>query len=107
MVLSYVDNNRSSLKQRFPAYSAFEEGFVIDEELIQLLVAEGEKEEIQFNQEEFAVSKELAVAQLKALIARDLFTSSEYFQSINPISEAYQKAVEIVESKRDYSQYLK
>ncbi len=107
MVLNYVDNNRQALKQRYPDYAAFEAGFAIDDDLIQLLIDEGEKEAVEFNEEELAVSRELAEAQLKALIARDLFSSSEYFQSINPISEAYQKAIEIVESKRDYSQYLK
>ncbi len=107
MVLNFVDNNRKSLKQSYPDYEAFQKNFEVDDALIQLLVEEGEKEEVSYNEEEFATSKELAVAQLKALIARDLFTSSEYFQSINPVSEAYQKAIEIVESKRDYSQYLK
>ncbi|WP_289053844.1 S41 family peptidase [Carboxylicivirga marina] len=107
MVLNYVDNNRSDLETMYKSYKSFNEGFSIDNKIVDLLIKEGEEEDVELNEEELEVSRPLVEAQLKALIARDLFTSSEYFQSINPISEAYIKAIEIVESKRDYSQYLK
>ncbi|MBS2211039.1 S41 family peptidase [Carboxylicivirga mesophila] len=107
MILNYVDDNRKDLKRLYPDYKTFEEEFDVNTSLVDLLIEEGQNEQVEFNKEEWEVSRQLAEAQLKALIARDLFSPSEYFQSINPISDAYQKAVEIVESKRDYSQYLK
>ncbi len=107
MVLNYVDQNRQQLAERYTSYSDFELEFELDSAVVQQLIDEGSTAGIEYNDEQWGVSKPLAVVQLKALIARDLFTPSEYFQMINPISEAYQKAIEIVESKRDYTQFLK
>lgn len=107
MILNYVDNNRSELEGKFKDYNDFDTRYEITDQIIELLVEEGESAEIARNDEELKISQPLIKAQLKALVARDLFTSSEYFQSINTISEAYIKAIEIVEKKKDYSQLLK
>ena len=107
MVLNYVDDNRNKFERIYTSYKKFEKKFIITEKLIDKLIKEGEEAEVELNKEELNTSRPLMEAQLKALIARDLFGSSEYFQSINPISEAYMKAVEMVESKRDYSHFLK
>ena len=45
--------------------------------------------------------------QLKALVARDLFSTSEYFETINELSEGYNKALEILATKKDYALLLK
>ncbi|MCU4157359.1 S41 family peptidase [Carboxylicivirga sp. A043] len=107
IVLNYVDGRRDKLENQYVDYKTFDKEFAISDEIIEMLISEGEKEDVEKNADELEISRPLIEAQLKALIARDLFSSSEYFQSINPISETYNKAIEIVESKRDYSQYLK
>ena len=107
MVLNYVDNYRSDLEEKYATYHAFDAQFEVTPEMVELLVQEGEVSEVERNDEGLEISRRLMEAQLRALIARDLFTSSEYFQSINQISEAYKKALEIIETKRDYSHYLK
>ncbi|WP_430816058.1 S41 family peptidase [Carboxylicivirga sp. RSCT41] len=107
MILNYVDGKRNELETKYQDFKTFEKEFIISDEILGLLINEGKDEDIEEDKEQLEISRPLIEAQLKALIARDLFSSSEYFQSINPISETYNKAVEIVESKRDYSQYLK
>ncbi|MCG8578510.1 MAG: S41 family peptidase [Bacteroidales bacterium] len=107
LILNYVDERRSELENHYQDYRTFNKEFAISDEIMELLISEGINEDIKENREELEISRPLIEAQLKALIARDLFSSSEYFQSINPISETYNKAIEIVESKRDYSQFLK
>jgi len=107
MVLNYVDNNRDKLENEYKSYKKFSNSFKINQRLIDKLIEEGKEAEVEYNKEELATSRPMVEAQLKALIARDLFSSSEYFQSINDMSEAYTKAIEMVESKRDYSHHLK
>jgi carboxyl-terminal processing protease len=107
MILNYVDNNRNKLERRYQSYKKFEKDFEVGDDLIEKLIKEGEAAEVKLNKEELAISRPMVEAQLKALVARDLFSTSEYFQSINHVSDAYNKAVDMVESKRDYSQYLK
>jgi carboxyl-terminal processing protease len=107
MILNYVDNNRNKLERRYQSYKKFEKDFEVGDDLIEKLIKEGEAAEVKLNKEELAISRPMVEAQLKALVARDLFSTSEYFQSINHVSDAYNKAVDMVESKRDYSQHLK
>nr|WP_321410014.1 S41 family peptidase [uncultured Carboxylicivirga sp.] len=107
MILTYVDNNRELLKGTYTSYKAFNEEFEISEELINQLISEGEKEGIERNDDELKVSNLLMRTQLKALIARDLFSTSEYFETINTLSEDYNKAIELVSTKKDYAQLLK
>ncbi len=107
VVISYIDAERFKLKKTYKSYQMFDKQFEITKDLIDLLVKEGEASKIERKDKELEKSRKLMETQLKALIARDLFTTSEYFQTINQISEAYNKALEIIETKRDYSQYLK
>jgi len=47
--------------------------------------------------EDLERSHHMIATQAKALIARDLWNTSAYFQIINPTSDAYQKAIEVIE----------
>lgn len=106
-VLSFVDENRKKLAKRHHSFEQFEQQFSVSDDLIDRIISEGEKQEIEKNIEELKVSERLMKTQLKALIARDLFDTSEYFETINGLSEAYQKAIELVETKKEYTQLLK
>ncbi|WP_430809613.1 MULTISPECIES: S41 family peptidase [unclassified Carboxylicivirga] len=106
MVINYVDHHREALQADFSDFKRYNKHFEVDESLMERLIKEGEKADVSLNAEELEVSRPMIKAQIHALIARDLFGSSEYFQSINPMSEAFNKAIDIVESKRDYSQHL-
>jgi carboxyl-terminal processing protease len=57
--------------------------------------------------EQFQKSKPLIKLHLKALIARDLWNTSEYFQIINDDNEALKKAVEIIGNSKEYNKLLK
>ncbi|WP_430820576.1 S41 family peptidase [Carboxylicivirga caseinilyticus] len=107
MILTYVDNNRELLKGAYTSYKEFSDQFEVSEELINQLISAGEKEGIERNDDELKVSDLLMRTQLKALIARDLFSTSEYFETINTLSEDYNKAIELVSTKKDYAQLLK
>ena len=56
-----------------------------------------DKEKIEFNEEEYARSLPLIKTQLKALIARDLWDMSEYFQVMNTTDRTVQQALKVLD----------
>ena len=67
----------------------------VDEKMLQDLKSLAEKEKIKYN-EEFQKSLPLIKAQLKALIARDLFDMSAYFKIIYQYNDSYQKSPDLL-----------
>lgn len=65
---------------------------VIDE-----VMAEGKKEKVEpKDDDEFKKTLPQLCAQLKALVARDLWDMSEYFQIINQQNHIVEKAIEVM-----------
>ena len=65
------------------------------------LIAEGEKEGVKFDEEEYKKSESLIKLQLKALIARDLWDMNEYYHTINVVNESVNKALELLNNKNE------
>ncbi len=107
-ILNYMDNNRQQLETKYTSYRQFSEKFEVGESIIDALIAEGEKKKLKSDVEEFRkVSLPLAKSQIKALIARSLWTPSEYFQTINPSTQVYNKAIEVLTMDTEYTNLLK
>lgn len=100
--MNYLDKNRGMLTKKYPKFMAYKKDFEVNEELMNELVALAKDEKIEFKEEEYAKSKELIRLQIKALIARDMYDISEYFQIINDDNPSYQKALQIVSGKDTY-----
>ncbi|MCW3786479.1 S41 family peptidase [Plebeiibacterium sediminum] len=105
-VLSFMDKNRVGLKERYSNYKEFNNSFEIDDKMISDLLDEGKKEKITSDINELEVSLSLLKNQLKALIARNIWGVNEYFQTINPNSNEFNKALEILSSDKSYSNLL-
>ena len=60
------------------------------------VLALAEKEKIAFNEEQYERSLPLLKTQLKALIARDLWDMSEYFQVMNTTDRTVQQALKVL-----------
>ncbi len=106
-VLNYVDKNRTALASAYPDFKTFNGKFTVDEKLMSELKEAGEKAGVKINEEEYKKSELYLKSQLKALIARDLWSSSEYFEVMNPLNNLYKKAVKIAGSNSEYSDILK
>lgn len=106
-VTSYIDRNRKELNANYKNVDKFIATFEVDEKMLQDLKSLAEKEKIKYNEEEFQKSLPLIKAQLKALIARDLFDMSAYFKIMNQYNDSYQKALELIGMQEAYEQLLK
>ena len=97
--LSYVDEHRQELLQRYSSVERFRTGFSVDEALMDGLAAAADKEDVEADPEGVTRSRSLIALRLKALIARDLWDTSAYWQVINadnPVDRSYQRALEIL-----------
>lgn len=95
--LSHVDQHRKELLQRFPDIEAFRAGFVVDDALAEALQAEAERQDIPRDPAGYERSRALCHVRLKALIARDLWNVSAYWQVINaenPVDHSFRRALE-------------
>jgi carboxyl-terminal processing protease len=106
IAMTYVDANRDHLKQFHPDIASFKSFFSLPADLLDKLIAEAEAEKIPFDSAQYKRSLPLISLQVKALIARDLFEVSEYFQIINEANESYKAAVDLINDSRRYNGML-
>jgi len=101
-VVKYIDDNRNRLEKKYADFNSFKENFVVSDEILHELIAYGEKENIELVEEDYILSKHDMSVQLKALIARDLWDTSEYYEIMNQNDEVFKKAVEVINEWKDY-----
>lgn len=96
--LRYVDAHRKQLRKAWPDFAAFKERFVLPQEVVDDVVAEGAKQGVKpLDDAELQASLPLIRTQIKALVARDLWGMSEYFSIINETSDIVTKAVGLLQ----------
>lgn len=104
--INYVDNNRDSLKNRYRDEDAFIAGFDVSPELMQGLIDFGQKEGVEYNEEQYMISEAYLRTLVKAVIARDLFESGTYFRVANELNPIYREALSLINSPAQYSALL-
>ncbi len=102
----YIDHNRNQLLATYRKFETFDEKFEVDESLLARMRELAGEEGIEFNEEQYQTSLPLIKTQLKALIARDLWDITEYFQVINTTNQSVLRALEIIRSP-EYEELLK
>ena len=105
-VLDYVDENREQLKLDYTDVSAFENNFEVTSEMIDKIIENGEKEDIEKNQESLEFTRNTMIRQIKGLIARDIFSLEDYFRVVNKGDDAIQKALQVIENQKEYNNLL-
>ena len=134
-VLGIMDQNRSDFTQKYPDFKTFNDKFVVSDEMVDKVLAAGEKavgdvpemvipeegENVKTVVKPKEVKKEepykpdpksiefarpLLKKQIKGLIARDLFSMSEYFQVMNADDTAIKKALEVINKRGEYEKIL-
>ena len=94
--LKWVDKNRKELKKKYKSFEDFKSSFEIPDEMIQLLKEYAEKEKIEYTDSEYQATLPMVKTQLKALVARDIWDMSEYYQIMNEVNDIYCKAAELL-----------
>jgi C-terminal peptidase (prc) len=104
--LDLVDKNRADFQQKYKDFKTFESKFEITDEMANKIMDDGEKEGVKKDDKSVEFARPLLKKQVKALIARDLFTVSEYFQVMNAEDEAIKKAAAVLGKRGEYEKIL-
>ena len=92
--LHYVDQHRKSLQQEYKTFDDFRQRFEIPQQVIDNILAEGEKQNIRpKDEDEQQRTLPYLRLQLKALVARDLWEMNEYFAIINETNDIAKEAL--------------
>jgi peptidase, S41 family len=96
--LKYIDKNRKRLRAEYPTFADFKARYEVPEEALKLLQAEADKMKVKpADEDERQRSLPRIRLHLKALVARDLWDMSEYFEIMNTENPLVQKALELME----------
>lgn len=95
--LRYVDQHRKTLLQQYKSFADFRARFDIPQQVIDDIFAEGEKQNVRPKDDaERQQTLSFMRLQLKALVARDLWTMDEYFAIINEANNILQRALQLL-----------
>ena len=95
--LRFIDNNRKQLRNKYKSFEQFNREFEVPQTLIDTILADAEKEKVKpKDDEELQRTLPYLRLQLKALVARDLWDMSEYFQIMNGRNHIVQRALEVI-----------
>ena len=93
--LKYATTHRKALLKKYATYEEFDRDYAVPQSLLDEIFAEGDKQKVKRPDDAETMQKtEKSIAiQLKALIARDLWTMNEYFRSVNAHSDVIKCAL--------------
>ena len=97
--LTVIDRYRKEYGARYPDFKSFDKKFEVDDTILSILLAEAEKAGVKYDEELYQASLPLLKVQLKALIARDLWDMSHFYEVYNSTDETVMKGLEIIRSK--------
>jgi carboxyl-terminal processing protease len=98
-LMDYMDRRRLWLDEHYPTFELFDKEFALTAQEWTLLTSIATERGIEYNDKEFARSKELIATQLKAMIAQRLYSDEEFYRVMNPVyNEPYRKALQILQA---------
>jgi carboxyl-terminal processing protease len=103
--LTYVDDNRQALLDKYKNSQEFIRQFQFDDELLEELFKLAIKDNVNITEERRQEDLSLLRLQCKAYIARDLFKSADYYKVMAPMNESLQEALRILGDKKLRARY--
>ena len=98
--LKYIDRERKNLLNQYKDFRDFNSRYTIPQSLIDQIYEEADKQKIKpKDEEEKQITTPSLSLQLKALVARDLWTMTEYYVIMNQNSDIVQAALKHLNSK--------
>ena len=95
--LRYIDNHRAQLKSKYSSFDDFVTSYEIPQTVIDGIYDEGKKQKVEpVDDTERNNTTAALKTQLKALVARDIWDMSQYFQIMNETNDIVRKAVELI-----------
>ena len=103
----YGLKHRDEIKMQYIDFDHFNKEFVVYEDLLDQFKKVVEEYKVAWNDDQFAHSEKFILLQIKALIARNVWETQQYYQVMASEDSGIKKALEILSHDRDYKRILK
>lgn len=103
--LKYVDQHRAEINKLYPDFKAFKANFQVSDAMVEEFILAGEADEVKRDEAGLKNSGAFIRRQLKALVANQMWGTSEYYQIINDTNPIVKEA--LVQMKSDNFKKLK
>jgi carboxyl-terminal processing protease len=105
-VVSYIDKNRKELLAKYRDFKSFKSNFVVPSTMIDELMTLGEKSGVKKDAESVKILQNVIFRQIRALIARDLYETGDYYKIMIEDDTEVKKAMELFSDPKAYARYL-
>ena len=95
--LQYVDQHRDDFLRDYPDFRSYKEHYIPTQNQLDELIAFAAQEGLEFNEEQWEISREQVQMLFKGYVARDLWGTGSFYEIYNSSDEVYHKAVEILQ----------
>ena len=103
----YGLKHREEIKAQYGDFERFNKEFTVGKDLVDGLKKAAEEAKVEWNDEQFVHSEEFLLLQVKALIARNVWETQQYYQVMASVDPGVQKALEVLENEKQYKKILK
>lgn len=104
--LEYADKNRSRILSAYKTFDDFKNKFELSPDDVKSFIRAGEDAGAKFNEKQYEVSKTEILRILKALVANNLWNTTEYFRIINEGDVVIERALKVLGDKDEYNRIL-
>jgi carboxyl-terminal processing protease len=103
----YGLKHRDEIKAQYGVFDNFNKDFVVGKDLIDGLKDAAKEAKVDWNDEQFAHSEIFLLMQMKALIARNVWETQQYYQVMSIVDPGIQKALDVLSHEKEYKRILK
>ena len=103
----YGLKHREEIKAQYGDFESFNKDFTVGKNLIDELKAAAEEAKVEWNDEQFKRSEKFLLLQMKALIARHVWETQQYYQVMATADPGIQRALEVLGNEKSYKKVLK
>ena len=103
----YGLKHRDEIKTKYGDFDNFNKTFTVGQDLVDGLKAAAKEAKVTWNEEQYKHSEKFLLLQMKALIARNVWETQQYYQVMSSVDPGLQKALEVIGNEKDYKRILK
>ena len=102
----YALKHRDEIKAQYGDFENFNKDFAVGQDLVNGLKKAAEDAKVEWNDEQFNRSEKFLLLQIKALIARNVWETQQYYQAMASSDPGVQKAIEILNDNKAFNKIL-
>jgi carboxyl-terminal processing protease len=97
-ILTHLDKNRKKYLKEYPSFETFKKEFDLDDDFMNDFKKYAEKKDVEWEDKAYDDSKKLINTRIQALLTRNLYHNSAYFEIMNDLNDSYLEAINVIQS---------